>query len=387
MEELTAHRLPITFKAFKMKANLLKLYMACVMLITLYTACNKKELASPDQGKVVKLTIVGNSTEQLEFIYRNEVIAAPKDPGQIVINALLSVNGQDEELKIRKKGTTEILQSKKITNTPYAQNINIYYDGTKIYENAIILLLKGYAISGELEFLIDGKLSVEGSAQIEKSLTLLMDNNGTRELTIRKKGETAILFTKTIGATPALQPLVFFFDGTNIVGNVQLDPPADPKNMMIKARFQTTFPNQFKNVDVDLVFYTRLLLSSNASVGTKITPEIRFTLPKDGSFNTIELPPLPGPEYIYSFDIYEKGTNIEPYNPGVPLTLTGYTIKPNEGRVTSAYVDFPENRLNFQAGKSKLLIITDSRTLAVVAGTRSVFISGGKVNDLSKYFQ
>lgn len=370
-----------------MKANLLKLYMAGVMLVTLYTACNKKELASPDQGKVIKLTIIGSSTEQLEFIYKDEVIATPKDPGNININTLLSVNGQDEELKIRKKGTTEILQSKKITNMPFAQNINIYYDGTKIYENAVTLLLKGYAISGELEFLIDGKLSGEGSARIEKSLTLLMDNNDTRELTIRKKGETAILFTKTIGATPVRQPLIFFFDGKNIVGNVELDQPVNPSNMMIKARFQTIFPNQFKGVDVDLVFYTRLLTSTNTSVGTKITPEIRFTLPKDGSFNTIELPPLPGPEYIYSFDIYEKGTNIEPYNPGSPLTLAGYTIKPNEGRVASAYVDFPENRLNFEAGKSKLLIITDARTLAIVAGIKSVFISGGKVNDLSQYFQ
>lgn len=365
-----------------MKANLLKLYMAGVMLIAFYTACNKKELASPDQGKVIKLTITGNSTEQLEFIYKDEVIATPKDPNNININTLLSVNGQDEELKIRRKGTTEILQSKKITNTPYAQNINIYYDGTKVYENAVTLLLKGYAISGELEFLIDGKLSGEGSAQIEKSLTLPMDNNGTRELTIRKKGETAILFTKTIPASPARQQLVFFFDGTSIVDNVQLDPPANPQNMMIKARFQTTYPLQFKNVDIDLVFYTRLATAANTVVGTKMVPELRFKLPKDGSFQTLELPPLPGSNYIYSFDIVESGTTLDPYTSGSPLVLAGATIKPNEGRATTQYLSDP---IKFEAGKSKLLIITDQRTL--VAASKSIYISGGKTTDLSQYFQ
>ena len=361
--------------------------MAGVMLITLYTACNKKEVASPDQGKVVKLTITGNSTEQLEFIYKDEVVATPKDPNNISINTLLSVNGQDEELKIRKKGTTEILQSKKITNTPYAQNINIYYDGKKIYEKSLTLLLKGYAISGELEFLIDGELVGAGSSAIEKNLTILMDNNGTRELTIRKKGETAILLTKTISATPANQSLVFLFDGISIVGNVQLDPPANPQNMMIKARFKTSFPLQFKNVDVDLVFYTRVLTSPPLNVGTKVTPEIRFTLQKDGTFNTIELPPLPGPEYVYCYDIYEKGTNIEPYNPGSPLTITGYTIKPNEGRVSSAYINFSYTMIDFQAGKSKLLILTDGTRTGIIAGVKSTFISGGRVNDLSQYFQ
>jgi len=356
--------------------------MASLMLITFYTSCNKKELANPEQGQVVKLSISGSSTEPLEFIYKDEVVAATTNIGGISMNVLLSVSGQDAEVKIRKKGSAEILQSKTITNAPYSQQINVYYDGDKLYENAVSLLIKGYAISGELEFLVDGKLLSGGSAQIENRLNILMDKNGTRELTIRKKGETAVLFTKTISASPTQQSLVFLFDGTNIVGNVALTPPSNPQNMMISARFQTIFPLQFKNVDVDLVFYTRLASAAPTVVGTKVVPELRFRLPKDGSFQNLELAPLPGAGYIYSFDIVESGTTLDPYISGTPLVLNGYSIKPNEGRATSQYATDP---IKFEAGKSKLLIITDQRTLAVPSKT--VYVSGGKTTDLSEYFQ
>uniref|UniRef100_UPI0018ED50F1 hypothetical protein n=1 Tax=Pedobacter sp. ASV28 TaxID=2795123 RepID=UPI0018ED50F1 len=339
--------------------------------------------------KLVKLNISGTSEVDLEYLYKDSVIAESKiiNSNGININTLITLNDQPGDLKVRKKGASEILLTKAITAAPFEQNIHIYYDGNKIYNNTISLGIKGFSLSGELEFLIDGVVFYSNSGAVDKVSTILIDKGTTREISIRKKGETTVLLTKTIESSVARQNIVYFFDGTKIVDNVKLDPPVNPSNMMISARFETSFPNQFKGVDVDLVFYTRLLSSAVTAVGTKVTPEIRFTLPKDGSFNAIELPPLPGPEYIYSFDIYEKGTNVEPYNPGSPLTLTGFTIKPNEGRVTSAYVDFPENRLNFEAGKSKLLILTDARTTAVVAGARSVFISGGKVNDLSKYFQ
>lgn len=356
--------------------------MVSLMLVTFYTACNKKELANPENGQVVKLSINGSSTEQLEFIYKDEVIAATKNVGSITMDVLLSVNAQDAEVKIRKKGSTEILQSKTITNVPYSQRINVYYDGTQLYENAVSLLVKGYAISGELEFFVDGKLLSGGSGKIESRLMILMDKNGSRELTIRKKGETAVLFSKTIPASPEQQSLVFLFDGTNIVGNVELAPPSNPQNMMISARFQTTFPLQFKNVDVDLVFYTRLRSAATTVVGTKVIPELRFRLPKDGSFQNLELAPLPGPGYIYSFDIVESGTTLDPYISGTPLVLNGYSIKPNEGRATSQYATDP---IIFEAGKSKLLVITDQRTLAPT--NKAIYISGGKTTDLSEYFQ
>lgn len=365
------------------------IHFAMLAVIGLSLSCGKAELLSPEPLKLVKLNIIGTSEVDLEYLYKGSVIAESNisNSNDVNITRLLTLNDQSGDVQIRKKGTSEILLTKSIASVPFEQNINIYYDGKKIYNNTISLGIKGFALSGELEFLIDGVVFSSSSGAVDKVSTILIDKGTTREISIRKKGETAMLLTKTIESATTRQDITYFFDGTKIVDNVKLDPPVNPSNMMISARFETTFPNQFKGVDVDLVFYTRLMVSPNTVVGTKITPEIRFTLPKNGSFNAIELPPLPGPEYVYSFDIYEKGTNIEPYNPGSPLTLTGYTIKPNEGRVASAYIDYPENRINFQAGKSKLLIITDSRTLAIVAGTRSVFISGGKVNDLSKYFQ
>lgn len=369
----------------------LKKYIHFVMLavIGLSLSCSKADLLSPEPLKLVKLNITGTSEVNLEYLYKDSVIAESKimNSNGINLNMLITLNDQEGDLKIRKKGTSEILLTKAIAAAPFEQNINIYYDGNKIYNNTISLGIKGFALSGELEFLIDGVVFSSNNGAVDKVSTILIDKGTTREISIRKKGETAVLLTKTIESVTARQNIVYFFDGTKIVDNVKLDPPVNPSNMLISARFQTTFPNHFKGVDVDLVFYTRLLSSSGISVGTKVTPEIRFTLHKDGSFNTIELPPLPGPEYVYSFDIYEKGTNIEPYNPGIGLTPNGYTIKPNEGRVASAYIDFPENRINFQAGVSKLMILTDATRVGVVAGIRSVFISGGKVNDLSKYFQ
>lgn len=365
-----------------MKAHVLKLGIISLMLITFHSACSEKELANPKQGQVVKLTIVGSSTEQLEFIYKDEVIAATTNVGAVNMNVMVAVNGQDAEVKIRKKGSTEILQRKTITDAPYSQRINIYYDGTQLYDNAVSLLIKGYAISGELEFLVDGGVVASGSTRIENRISILMNNNGTRTFTIRKKGETAVLFTKTISANPEQQSLVFLFDGTNIVGNVELAPPANPQDMMIRARFQTIFPLQFKNVDVDLVFYTKLATAANNVVGTKVIPELRFKLPKDGSFQNLELLPLPAPGYVYCFDIVESGTTLDPYISGTPLVLNGYSIKPNEGRTTSQYMTDP---IKFEAGKSKLLIITDQKTL--VPASKAVYISGGKVTDLSEYFQ
>ncbi|MDR6786044.1 hypothetical protein ABIE26_004486 [Pedobacter africanus] len=357
--------------------------------VVLNISCSKKELAQPDPDKVIKLQIRGSSDVDLEYVYKDSVIATSliTSGKNISIDTRLLIKEEGATFQIRKKGSSEILQTKQLSSSPFIQNFTVFYDGIKVYDQAISLLIKGYALTGELEFLLDGNIILSKGGAVDSRSSILIDKGTSREIQIRKKGETTVLLKKTIESDIQQQNISFFFDGIKIVDNVQLDPPTNPANMMVRAKFETSFPNQFKKVDVDLVFYTRLKTASNTTVGTKVIPEIRFTLPKDGSFNSIELPPLPGPEYIYSFDIYEKGTNIEPYNPGSPLTLTGYTIKPNEGRVTSAYVDYPENRINFQAGKSNLLIFTDARILAVVAGTRSVFISGGKVTDLSQYFQ
>jgi hypothetical protein len=364
----------------------MKLKIFTLFLLSAVTAlslsCRKAELLQPEPAKIIQLSVTGATDVELEYLYKDSIIATPP-AGGISLKTLLAVKDQNAILKIRKKGTSEILLTKTITATPFDQNISIFYDGTKIYNSAILLGIKGYAISGELEFLLDGNVISSGTGIVNKVLSILIDKGTTREIQVRKKGETAILLTKIIESTTPRQNIGYLFDGIKIVDNVKLDPPVNPANMMLSAKFETTFPNQFKNVDVDLVFYTRLKTASNTTVGTKVMPELRFTLPKNGSFNSIELPPLPGPNYIYSFDIVEKGTNSEPYTSGSPLVLNGYTLKPNEGRITAV---FAENGVNFEAGKSKLLTIADART-AVTSPTKTIYVSGGRLTDLSQYFQ
>lgn len=366
-----------------MKLKIFTLFLISA-ITTLSLSCRKAELLQPETTKVVQLNITGTTDVDLEYLYRDSIIANTKaGTGGISVKTLLAIQDQNSTLKIRNKATAEILLTKTITATPFDQNINVFYDGKKIYNNAISLQFKGYALSGELEFLLDGNLLFSATGAVNKPYSILIDKGTTREISIRKKGETAILLTKTIESTIAQQNIGYFFDGTKLVDNVKLDLSVNPANMMLTAKFETTFPNQFKNVDVDLIFYTRLKTASNTTVGSKVLPEIRFTLPKSGSFNSIELPPLPGPNYIYSFDIVEKGTNNDPYNSGSPLVLAGYTLKPNEGRITSAFAD---NGINFEAGKSKLFVITDARTI-VTSPARNVYVSGGRLTDLSQYFQ
>ncbi|QIL42272.1 hypothetical protein G7074_25240 [Pedobacter sp. HDW13] len=349
-------------------------------VIALSFSCRKAELLQPEPPKIIQLSITGSTTVDLEYLYKDSVVGDTKaGTGGINLKTLLSVKDQNAVLMVRKKGATEILLSKAITAVPFDQNISIFYDGTKIYNNSVTLEIKGFALSGELEFLVDGNVFASGTGKINNVSPILIDKGTTREITVRKKGETAVLLTKTIESAIPRQNINFFFDGIKIADNVKLDPPVNTANMMVKAKFETTFPVQFKNVDVDLVFYTRLKPLSTAAyatAGTKVMPELRVSLLKDGSFSQIELPPLPNADYIYSFDIVEKGTNTVPYTTtSAPFVLATFPFKPNDGRY---------GEIIFDAGKSKLFVINDSKN--VLASTRSTYFSG-KITDLSQYFQ
>jgi len=344
-------------------------------IIALGLSCRKAELLQPEPAKIIQLTVTGASDVALEYLYKDSIIATPP-VGGINVKTLLAVKDQNAIFKVRKKGTSEILLTKTITAVPFDQNISFFYDGTKVYNNAISLVVKGFALSGEIEFLLDGKLLSSGTSIINNTFFILIDKGTTREITIRKKGTTEILFTKTIESEIARQNIDFFFDGTKIANNVKLTPPANPANMTISAKFETIFAPQFKNVDVDIVFYTKPTSATITTAGTKVIPELRLTLPKDGSFNSIELPPLPGPNYIYSFDIFEAGTNNVPYNTTAsPFVNAAFPFKQNEGRYGS---------ISFEANTSKLFIIKDTKNLG--ATTRSTYFSGA-ITDLSQYFK
>ena len=360
-----------------MKSKFSTIAFSAIMLLSLSLGCSKQELAQPDPGKVIKLLIIGASTEDLEFIYNDKIVAATLRPGQLSLEALLQVKESGPDLQVRKKGSAEILQQTKLAPVPYNQQVSIYYDGTKLYNGSTALTIKGYAISGELEFLMGSTVLYTGTGVINTTspINIPIDKGTTREVTIRKKGETTVLATKTI-SSDAKQSLNFFFDGVNLVNNVKLELPANPANMFVSAKFETIFPLYFKNVDVDLVFFVK-----NTASGTvmKTSPEIRLTIPT-GQFSKIELPPLPGPspQYVYSFDIYEKGTNTVPYTTTTaPFINALFPFKQNEGLYGGT--------IAFEANKSMLLLIKDSRTLKTTL-PRNSYLSGS-IDDLSQYFQ
>lgn len=343
-----------------------------IILIILATGCNKKELANPVQEKVISLTINGSSTEQLEFIYKDSVIATTTNPAQISIQTLLAVEEKDARIDIRKKGATEILLSKPITPAPYAQKVSIYYDGSKIYNNAVTLNVLGYAMAGELEFVVGGKVLLTATGAVRNTIVLLMDEGTSREVEVRKKGENIPLLTKSFESAPERQLLNFFFDGNKLVDNVQLDPPANPANMMVRAKFESIFP-QFTKVDVDVVFYIK-----NITTKVAVKTDLKFTLSIDGSFNSIELPPLPtNGIYFYSFDILEKGTNKVPYtNTIAPFILAAFPYQENQGE---------SGELAFEGGKSKLFLLNDKK-IVVNTPKRHTNLTGVFI-DLSQYFQ
>lgn len=353
--------------------------LAVVLLLSL--SCSKSELLESEPSRVIQFTLLGTSTVDLEYLYRDSVIATTNaSNGGFNIKTLLSVKDSNTKLQVRKKGSTEIILSKDVMPAPFDQNVAIYYDGTKVYDQTISLLIKGYALTGELEFLLDGNVILSKSGAVDSRSSILIDKGTSREIQIRKKGETAILFSKNITSTEASQTLNFFFDGTNIVDNVKLKSPVNPANMHVSAKFQSIYTTivYYKPVDVDLVFYERNIATG---VATKITPEIRFTLQANGSFNDIELPALTNPkDFVYSCDIVEKGTNNLPYTAAAtvaPYVLASFAYQPNAGRLGNPIV--------FEAGTSKLLTIGDGRFLKT---TTPRFTSYGiTVTDLTQYFK
>jgi hypothetical protein len=349
-------------------------YTLCIISAALLlTSCTKQEVFRAN-SRVVQLTIQGNTTEDLDYIYKDSIVGSTK-AGGISVSLLLSVTGDNAGISIVRKSNSDTLQQKPVTVAPYAQIMSIYYDGTNLYDSVVSVQLKGYALSGQLECKLDNQLLYTGTGTINTQVAIPINKNTSRTVKLFKAGDTEPLISKTIASSPARQTLSFFFDGSKIVENIQLTPPANPANMMVTAQFQTAYSIFFRNVDVDLVFYVK---NTVTSIAVKTNPEIRFTLPVSGSLRSIELPPLPAATgYVYSYDIFEKGTNTVPYNTATPgFASASFPFKENEGR----YGDF-----NFEAGASKLWLIKDRKNTRTAAPKGTYF--SGEITDLSKYFQ
>src|SRR5690606_2269097 len=185
--------------------------------VLLFTACQKQELFNKEIPQVVKLTIEGGTTGDLEFVYKDSVVASVQGStsGGFERTVLLNTAGTaNPELFIREAGASENITSKPIPPAPFSQSLSIYYDNGKIYRKQVRYTIKGYAMSGDLEFLIDGKTVFTGSSKIDETLSVLVNENEPRQLEVRKVGETVALITDEIETDVAEQSLGFFFDGT-----------------------------------------------------------------------------------------------------------------------------------------------------------------------------
>lgn len=358
--------------------KILHSFIITVCFALLISSCKKAEPIQTTSPQIVKVEITGNTTKDLEFVFKDSVIASGSANGSnFVSSVLLNVAGPNAEIKVREKGASAILDTWTVSSA-FNQTFSIFYDGHAVYDGTVAYQIKGYAMAGELEFLLDGNVVAEGSLKIDQTVNFLINKDVARELQVRVKGTTTSLITKQILATPATgQSMKFFFDGNTIVDDVKLSPPLNPANMSITGQFKPVASGgTFKGGDVDLVFYVR----NNAGVITVPNPQPRITMPASGAFVTFELPPLPDEESFYTYDICEVGSDALPYT-NFPLAAL-YPPKLNKGK----YGQLKFGDKYFEAGGSKLLLMQDAGTLKtspVAERGRYVY---GKITDLSEYF-
>ncbi|MCT1523679.1 hypothetical protein [Sphingobacterium hotanense] len=354
-------------------------------------SCKKVELLNPKEPKVINLTIEGSTTSDLEFVYKDSVVASVKaeGDGSFVRTALLNTSGLvTPEISIREAGSTDIIASRPIDPNNFKQALSIFYDSGNIYNGKVTYTIKGYVMSGELEFLLDGLSLFTGSSTINRTINILVNDNEIRQLEVRKVGEQTTLITNEIPSGISEQSLGFFYDGTEIVDGIEVAPPKNPENMAVTAQFKTTFTDPNSTTlyftggnEVDIVFYTRKKGTENKNRTTpedKVDPEIRIPLPLDGTFVNFELPILTDETMEYSFDFVENGTDDMPYVRGKTASNTYPELRANQGRYGKGIV--PEG------GKSKLLLISDGFK-SVTSPSPRHRIPIPAITDLSEYFQ
>lgn len=349
--------------------NYIKYSFFTLLISTLaFLSCKKQTTLNQDLGKAVQLSINGSSPDSLEYLINDKVVAVSPSSvgGAFQIKALFSVKGDQQELQIRKKGSTEIIQSKTIPGMPFNQSVNCYYDGIKLYDQSVLVTVKAYAEgTSVLDFILDGKVIGSGRASgFPTNLSVILDKGETREVQIRKQGETNVLLSKTI--TDAVgQKLSFYYDGTKIL-NLNVPAPANPLHMGVAAKFETTLGSIYQG-PVDFVFFT-------SSAGNITPANLRISIPADGSFSeAIALPPLSDPvNDAYLLRIYKSGTADISYN-------TDADFKP---------VKQADYYFNFTPGISLLFVLKDQKVVKTTGTPASRGTTYSLIGtDISQFFR
>jgi len=82
--------------------------------------------------------------------------------------------------------------------------------------NVIELLIKGTTLTDTLEFLKDGKVLGQTDLDHGEFSAKVVVGNGGAELKIRRKGQQAILDTRTISENQSVQNIEYYFDGDKV---------------------------------------------------------------------------------------------------------------------------------------------------------------------------
>ncbi|MGJ1204437.1 hypothetical protein [Sphingobacterium lactis] len=352
-----------------------------ILLFSLFVliSCEKGHLPSESKFNLVELTLQGSTSKVLEILYMDKVIDTT-----IGVNLsqkiLLNLTQENNKISFREKGSSKILKTISVDLSPFIQSASIIYDGKNIYDQVIKYIIKGYAMEGELEFILDGETIFKGMEKIESTIPIALNKNQSRKLEIKKTGGSEILFTKEITTGETDQFLKFLFDGSALIDKIQLDPPKNPKNMGISFQFKTIFADYQNRIqfvggnEVDFVVYSRRIGSEEAE---KLVPEVRISVPMNNQFKYMELPPLKNPEeYEYTFDIYKKGTSEIAYIRGGGAHALIPTIDKNGGTKGDG--------LRFKEGTTIPLILTDEASVSLYPPR--TYIPKVLITNLSAYF-
>lgn len=282
-----------------------------IVTAPLLPSCQKGELFDTSTPKIVEITFSGSSSIPLEILYNEAVVDSTRGEFNTMPNPFkLNIVKGGENISVRQKGKMTILKTYNINAENFKQSFGILYDNGKIYDSGIKYKLEILAKNSGLDFYLDNQIIYQNPYEgpTAETLTIPINKDQKRVLTVKKKGGKEVLITKTITEADSNKFLKFYLEGNDLVENLTIPALKNPKGMSVTFRLLTnvnTFETKFTGGDVDLVAYIRNL---NTSEVKKTNPELRFTAPANQSFVTMELPPLAESEY-YTFDLVKKGTN------------------------------------------------------------------------------
>ncbi|MFD2549622.1 hypothetical protein ACFSR5_18405 [Sphingobacterium suaedae] len=323
----------------------------CISLMAFFYGCQKGELYYDSEPHVVQIAFKGSTATALEFVYNGRVVDSTRGQFHSFPNAFqMLIEEGEQKLHVREKGKTDILRTYDIDPKGFTHEFGIFYDNGEIYDAGITYNLMVFAADIGLDFYVDDKLVYQnpyGGATMNP-LTIALNKGQERKLTVTRKDEQEVLVSRTITEADADKTLKFYLDAYGLIERMKLPPLKDPKGMTVMLRFLPDVPfgqTTFLGGDVDLVFYTRDKATEAVS-----DAHLRFTVPTDGSFGTLELPAIDDSKF-YTFDIFRKGTNQVAYQ-----SINGsYTVSPGLGKYGIFY--FLTDGLSFFVPGERLICI------------------------------